>query len=1074
MKKCSLVVWLVLSAVGSLLAQRTITGTVTDQQGEPLIGASVLVEDTQMGTITDIDGRYTLEVPETAERLVFSYTGFSTETVEIGASNVIDVTLQEGVVLDEAIVTAVGLESNRRQLGYSVQNVDADEVVGSRETNVVNALNGKVAGVNITSSSGAPGASSNIRIRGATSISRTNSPLFVIDGVPIDNSEIGNGVGGVDQSNRAIDINPNDISSISVLKGPAATALYGVRAANGAVIITTKKGAEGKAQITFNANYALDQYNQVPELQSAYAQGRPSGGAPIWRGPHTAEGFSWGPAISDLEYSNDPNHPNAPGSLFFFEDRYTFDPNGFLVPSGTGNGNPAQVYDQYDFFKTGNTYDVNLQVRGGTDRIRYFFSGGRLESQGIAPNGEWARNSLRLTTDAQLTDKLNVGLSANYVNSGGFRVQRGSNIQGIMLGLLRTTPTFDNGNGKSGQAAADDPGSYILPSPAGAQRSYRAGVYDNPYWVVNKNPFEDNVSRLIGYVTAGYEFLPSLKLNYKLGLDQYTDRRNWAFDINNQLFGSFDGAVNQGVYTNRDLNSDLFLQFNQRLSDFFSVSAIVGHNYFDTKYVSQQTNGFTLAASDFYHISNASDIQGFETINRKKLMGLYGTVDLNFGDYLFLNLTGRNDWSSALPEDDNNFQSYSASLGWAFTEMLGLQNNPVLPYGKLRLSYGKVGNDAPIYATTNYFNSAFNGGDGFISGIQYPSFGLNAFERSTQLGNNMLLPESTTTFEVGGEFKFFRGRVGLDVTYYDSESRDQVIPVQISSVTGFTSVIQNAGRVTNKGWELVLGITPVRSQNFTWDIEANWTTYENIVEELAEGVTNIFLSGFTSTQSTAQVGEPYGAIWGDPFAYNDQGQRLIDADGWPILGTSKVVMGDPNPDWFGGLRNTFTFYGVRVSALLDFRKGGDMWCGTCGILDYFGTSQPSGDLRDESVVFEGVLPDGTQNNISVPYADPAAGLGGNYWIRYGFGGISEMSIYDTSWLRLRELTVSYNFPSNLFNNIAVEGASLTFTGRNLWLDTEYPGIDPETNLTGASNGIGLDYFNMPNTKSYNLGLQVIF
>lgn len=1074
MKQSLLVLWLVLSVTGSLLAQRTITGTVTDEQGEPLIGASVLVEDTQIGTITDIDGQYTLEVPEDAQQLVFSYTGFRTETVELGASDVIDVTLVEGVVLDEAVVTAVGLEANRRQLGYSVQNVNADEVVQARETNVVNALNGKVAGVFINSSSGSPGASSNIRIRGATSINRSNSPLFVIDGVPIDNDETGNGVAGVDQSNRAIDLNPNDIESITVLKGPAATALYGVRAANGAVIITTKKGAEGKPRITFSANYALDEANKLPEFQNTYAQGSPVDGTPTWRGPHTYEGFSWGPAISDLEFSNDPNHPNAPPAAAFFEGQYLFDRNGFLVPSGTGDGVPARPYDATDFFVTGNTTDLNLSIQGGTEQARYFFSAGHLASNGIVPNSEWSRTSVRVNADADLTDKLNVGLSANYVNSGGFRIQRGSNLNGVMLGLLRNTPTFDIGNGKSGQAAADDPDTYVL--PGGAQRSYRAGVYDNPYWTVNKNPFEDNVNRIIGYGSIGYEFTPWLNLSYKLGVDHYTDRRNNAFDINPSYagFNWSPGSVFQDFRSSTDLNSDLLLQFNRQLSDKFSLSAVVGHNYWETKVVNQGTDGFTLAAPDFYHISNATDIQGSETISQRKLMGVFGTADLNFADYLFLNLSARNDWSSTLPKGANDFQSYSASLGFAFTEALGLQNSTLLPYGKLRVSYGKVGNDAPIYATANYFGSAVSAGDGFITGITYPSFGVNAFERSTLLGNMQLTPETTTTLEIGGEFKFFRGRVGLDLTYYNSESVDQVIAVDISSTTGFTNITQNAGKITNVGWEAILNITPVRTQNFSWDIDFNFTTYENDVEELAEGVEQIGLAGFVSTQSVVEAGQPYGAIWGDPFAKDENGNTIIGADGYPVLGTSKVILGDPNPDWFGGVRNTFTFFGVTLSALLDIRQGGDMWCGTCGIMNYFGTSDVSGELRDETVVFEGVLEDGTPNTQAVPYADPATGVSSYYWQRYGFGGITEMNIHDTSWIRLRELTVSYSLPSNLFNNIPMEGASLTFTGRNLWLSTDYPGIDPETNLTGASNGIGLDYFNMPNTKSYNLGLQVIF
>lgn len=1077
MKKASILLLLLFCTLGTLLAQRKITGTVSDQDGQPLIGATVLVKGSSLGTATDIDGRYELGVPADANTLVFSYTGFQTQEITLGASNVVDVQMAAGVILDEAIVTAVGLESNRRTLGYSVQNVNADQVVGAREANLVNALNGKVAGVSVTSSSGSPGASASIRIRGANSIGRSNSPLFVVDGVPIDNSGGGSGVGGVDVSNRAIDLNPNDIGSITVLKGPAATALYGVRAANGAVIVTTKKGKEGKPTVTFAATYALDEVNLVPEMQMDYAQGVPTtGGAKIWRGPHTAEGFSFGPKIADLEFATDRTHANAPPAGAFVDGVYIFDKNGFLVPKGTGNGTPARAYDQYDFFRTGATYDANLSVQGGTDRLRYFFSAGRLASEGVVPNADWERNSLRLNTDAKLTDKLTLGASANFVTSGGSRIQRGSNVRGVMLGLLRNTPTFDMGNGKVGQEAADDRATYVLPN--GGQRSYRDGVYDSPYWVVNKNPTKDNVSRFIGYASLGYDFNDWLSFAYKLGIDTYTDRQNSALDIVKSYTGSvrFPGSVNQSVLTNRDVNSDFLIKIKKEFSKNLFVNAVFGHNYFDTKGVTQTTTGNTLASPDFYHISNATTIQGFEGIGQKQLVGLYGAIDLNFFDYLFVNLTGRNDWSSALPDGNNDFQSYSVSLGWAFTEALKIQNNPILTYGKLRASYGKVGNDAPIYATSNYFGSAFSGGDGFISGIQYPAFGVNAFERSTQLGNNELKPEATTTLEFGGEFKFLKGRLGLDVTYYDSESRDQVIGVQVSSASGFTTIVQNAGLITNTGVEIVATAEPVQSSKFSWEIEANFTTYENMVEELAPGVTQIGLAGFTTPQSVVTVGQPYGAIWGTAFARDEQGRMKIDANGWPIAGTANIILGDPNPDWYGGVRNTFTVMGnLSVSALLDTRQGGDMWCGTCSILDYFGTSKASGDLRGQTVVFEGVSPDGTANTKAVPYADPtAANINGYYWARYGFGGNNEQGMYDASWIRLRELTVSYNVPTKLFGKAPFKALSLSFTGRNLWLSTDFPGVDPETNLTGDSNGFGLEYFNMPNTKSYNFGLKATF
>ena len=1081
MKKLSLVLMMVLFAVGTILAQRSVSGTVIDDAGEPLIGANVLVKGTSVGVATDLDGKYSVDVPAGSNALVFSYTGFETKEVELGASNVVDVTLSEGVVITEVVVTAIGLEANRAQLGYSVQNVNVDEIVGSQETNLVNALSSKVAGVTVVSSSGSPGSSANIRVRGSTSINGSNSPLFVIDGVPIDNNENRrggdgqlNGTAGVDQSNRAIDINPNDIESLTVLKGPSATALYGVRAANGAVIITTKKGKAGKPQVDISASFTLSQYNKMPDRQSTYAQGRPADtdgdGVPdarTWRGPETAEGFSWGPAISELEYDGDNTYP--------------YDLNGALVPRGTGNGQAANAYDPYDFFVNGEAFDLNASVRGGTDRFNYYLSGGRLTSTGIVPNSTFDRTSFRITTEAKITDKLTAALSANFVNSGGNRIQRGSNLNGVMLGLMRTTPTFDNGNGKTGQAAADDVNSYVVPGD-GSQRSYRAGVYDNPNWTVNKNPFNDDVNRIIGFGSLRYEVNDWLSFMYKLGIDTYSDRRKGAFDINPSPFGFNwnDGSIYQSTEVSRDLNSDFLVMLNRQLTDDIGLTATFGHNYFTTRVVNQFSQGTTLATSDFYHISNATNIISGEIFQEKKIWGLLGTIDLNYKDYLYLNLTGRNDWSSTLPEDNNSFSSYSASLGFAFTELM--EKNNILSYGKLRLSYGKVGNDAPIYSTTNYFGQAISGGDGFITGLNYPAFGTNAFEKSTILANPELRPESTTTFEVGGEFKFLKGRLGVDITYYDSESVDQVISVQVSGATGFTNLNTNAGKITNTGIELVLEGTPVKMPNFTWDIGVNFTKLENDVEELADGIEQIGLSGFTSTSSRVVVGQPYGAIFGSGFQRTDDGQMIIGDNGWPLQDPQTQVYGDPNPDWIAGVRNTFTiFKNFSVSALIDIRQGGDMWCGTCGIIDYFGTSQTSADLREQTVVWDGVVNIGTAdepnyvaNTKEVAYADPAAGVGGSYWARYGFGGITEMSIYETSWVRLRDLSLTYRIPNSALEKLSIADASVSVSGRNLWLSTDYPGIDPETNLTGATNGFGLDYFNMPNTKSYAFTLRLSF
>lgn len=1047
---------------------RTVSGKVTSaDDGSSLPGVNVVVKGTTQGGVTDIDGNYKVSVPENGGTLVFSFIGLETQEIEIGNRSVIDVQMTSDVQqLGEVVVTAVGIEQNKRSLGYSVQNVKADDIVNAQEANIVNALNSKVAGVSVVSSSGSPGASSNIRIRGNTSINGSNSPLFVVDGVPIDNSSggLGNATDGVDNSNRAIDLNSADVESLTVLKGAAATALYGIRAANGAVIITTKKGQSGKAKVSFSSSFTIDEVNKLPEFQSTYAQGRPVGGVATWRGPETFEGFSWGPAIADLEFDGSD---------------YPFDVNGRLVPKGTGNGNPAKAYDNVEsFFVKGKTYDNNLSVSGGNETSTYYLSVGNLQTSGVVPNSDWSRTTVKVTADTKITDKLKTGISATVSNTGGSRMQRGSNISGLALGLFRNTPTFDAGNGKTGQDAADDPATYELAD--GTQRSYRAGIYDSPYWTVAKNRFNDNVDRVIGNVHLSYEIAPWFTVSYKIGMDHYTDQTKGFGDINSASFPT--GSIWNVDINSTDLNSDLLLIFNKDISEDLTLNAILGHNYYTYNYYTHQTIGTDISIPGFDNMSNAATVTSSEGWSRKKINGVFGDIKLEYRNFLFLNLTGRNDWSSTLPESNNSFFYPAVSLGFDFTEAFGIANGSVLSYGKLRGSWGQVGNDALLYSTANYYNSAFVGGDGFIDGIQFPAFGGNAFERSNTLGNNELKAELTTTYEFGGEFKLFNGRLGIDYTYYNKSTSDQIINVNISNTTGFGGLIQNAGLIENKGHEVLLTATPVKVGDFSWDIEVNFTKYTTIVKELAPGIDRIFLAGFTSASSNVIAGEPYGVLYGDAFQRNDEDKLVIGSDGWPLVDPNgDKVLGDPTPDWLAGVRNTFRYKGFSLSALLDIRQGGDIWNGTNGIINYFGTSQQTADQRNiRGYVFDGVLADGngeattTPNNIPVDFANPANGVGTYKWVRYGFGGLVEENIQDGSWVRLREVTLTYQFPSSLLSKAKISNASISLSGRNLWLSTKYTGIDPETNLTGASNGIGLDYFNMPNTKSYGATLRVSF
>ncbi len=1037
--------------------EKIISGTITDNNGMPLPGVNILIQNTNIGTQSDFDGKYNIKTNKGAV-LVFSYVGFSKKTIVVNESNTINVALEEDAAqLEEVVVTALGVKSKPRSLSYAVQTVTADDIANTGETNITTSLASKAAGVSVVSSSGSVGASANIRIRGNTSINRTNSPLFVVDGIPIDNSSSGNATGGTDNSNRAIDLNQNDIESINILKGVAAQTLYGLRAANGVVLITTKKGKSGTPTVTVSSNLAFSEVNGFPDLQKQFAQGRSVGGVPTYRGPETGEGFSWGPAISSLEFDGDSS--------------YDFDRNGRLVPLGTGNGRSAVAYDNLTFFKTGISTDLNVSVRGGTEKVRYYVSGGKLDQTGTAPTEEFGRTSFRANIEAELAKKLTLNANGNYVKSGGRRVQRGSNISGIMLGLLRTTPTFDNGNGLTGTDAANTPSTYT--NPDGSQRSYRAGIYDNPYWTVAKNPSFDDVHRFIGSFALDYKATDWLSIRGSYGYDRYTDTRKSGIDI-----GSAADAGGQVIDTdisNEDINSQLLFIINKNFGEKLTFGSTFGVNQFKTEFSQRQTTGFGLTIPGFFHVSNSASQTNTETINRRELRGALANVTLGYDDMLFFNGSFRNDWSSTLPEDDNSFQSYGVGGSFIFTELMN--EDLFLNYGKLRASWGKSGNDASTFATITYYNPGSAGGDGFIDNNIFPLFSSVAFERSGQLGNSNIRPETTTEFEIGTELKFFKSRLSLDVAYYNKETKDQIISVNQPATTGYTNRVINAGVISNKGWEITAGITPIKTNDFNWNIDLNWTKYENVVEELVEGIEPIFLQGggFNSTSSRAVEGFQYGAIYGSRWLRDDNGNILVDDNGWGIVDPENGVVGDPNPDWTLGIRNNVSYKNFTLSALLDIRQGGDVWCGTCGILDYFGVSEITGELRNQTFVFEGVRQsDGQPNTTEVQYVDPAGDLGDNRWVRYGFGGVSEDNVHDASFVKLREVSLTYSLPDNFLDSTFLSSASLTLSGRNLLVITDYPGIDPETNLSGDSNGFGLDYFNQPNTRSYSVALKLTF
>ncbi|MBN1340481.1 MAG: SusC/RagA family TonB-linked outer membrane protein [Bacteroidales bacterium] len=1086
-----LLAFLIFAGMQVVLAQqKVVKGKVTSSDdGQGIPGVTVLVKGTTIGTTSLVDGAYELSFDARHNVLVFSYVGMKTQEVTVGDKTTLDVALEPDVLnIEGAVVTAIGIKRETKALGYSVTEVGNEEINRTQNTNVVNALSGKVAGVQVVNSSGAAGAASFITVRGVASILGENQPLFVVDGVPINNDQSYSGnpddadnnlLDGVAYSNRAIDLNPEDIESMSVLKGGAATALYGVRAANGAIIITTKKGASTpgrKIVANLHSSVSFDQVNQFPELQDKYSQGYDFGDGPEYLGPETGWPASWGPAISSLEYDGDAT--------------YKWDRWGALVPKGTGNGKALEAYDNAgDFFRTGVTYNNSLNLSGGSDKATYYFSIGDVSSQSIIPNNKYRKTSVKIAGSSNISDKIKASGSINFIKSGGDRIQQGSNLSGVMLGLVRTPPSFDNSNHY--EDAADEPLAYSFPD--GRQRNYRGGGgYDNPYWTINKNILTDNVNRMIGNATFDYMPFEWMTITYRLGNDFYSDRRDYSIAKYSRAYP--DGQVTDDNHFVSDINADLLLNVRRQLTEDLDFTFTLGHNMFQHYYKQQYQQGDGLSILDFYHISNAKSVIARTNIEKFRTAAIYGDIGLGYRSMLYLNITARNEWTTTLPEDNNSFFYPSFSGGFVFTELPGLQDNTILPFGKIRASYAMVGNFADPYKTLSYYQSTTTG-DGWTAGLAFPYMGIPGFELQGTITDPELQHESLKAFEIGLDLRFLDNRIGLDFSYYNNQHEDLLLDVPIASSTGYQVFYTNAGSMENKGIEVLARGTPVKTKDFNWDLLVNFSKNTNEVLELAEGVENVYVGGFTDPQIRAVVGKSYGYIYGTKFLYDDAGNYIIQDDpsapnfGYPISDYEVGEIGPTLPDWIMGITNDFRYKSISLSFLFDIRQGGNIWNGTRGAMYYFGTHKDT-ENRDETKVFEGsyghigadgsiyhydaagneVAGPGGSNSTSVP-------LGQAWYIDgegSGFTGPADQFIEEINWVRLRELSLSYRFNPELFSKTFIRDLSIYFAGRNLLLFTDYTGIDPETSLYGSHNSQGMDYFNMPGTRTYTVGLKASF
>jgi TonB-linked SusC/RagA family outer membrane protein len=1047
---------------------KSVTGKVTSSEDDqPVPGVSVSIKGTTIGTITNLDGEFILSVPQDAKTLVFSFIGMKNQEVSIGTQTSFSVQMETDVVgIDEVVVTALGMSSEKKSLAYSAQSVSSEVLSTQPNADIVNSLAGRTSGVQIISSAGDAGASTYITIRGAASITGNNQPLFVVNGMPIISGGGSGGVDGVTTSSRSIDLNPEDIESVTVLKGGAATALYGVRAANGVLIITTKSGKNlTTRKIEFHTSVGFDQISQTQERQTKWAQGNNG----VWIGGNAN---SYGPKISELEYDGDPT--------------YKWDPNGKLVAKGAGNGTPAQYYDPYEFFQTGMTTNNRLNISSGNDNSSYYFSVSNLNQEGIVPNNEFGRTTMRLNATTKLDKRITLGTDFAYTNSTATQLQKGSNVSGVMLGLVRTAASFDNSAG------------YIFPD--GTQRNYRnGGGYDNPYWVSNKIAFDENVNRFTGSTNLNINFTDYLDLVYNVGIDWYNRRYQNTFAINSRAYptGYMDEYMNySGIF-----NSDLLLKFNKDLNEKINLKVTVGNNFYSSFSKYLYGDATVLEIQDFYQLSNSANNTVSTGIGNYRTMALFGDINFAYDNMLYVTVTGRNDWSTTMPEANLSAFYPSVGVGFVFTELEALQGNNILSFGKLRGSIARTANIAGAYNTTNYFNAA-GAGDGWTNGVVFPYQGSAGFAVSNGLGNSDLKHETMDSWEIGTELRFLKSRIGLDLAYFYNKNTDLLMSVPIAASSGFTSAYMNAATMESKGIEITFDAGIVKSKDFNWDILANFTKIKNTVLELAPGVENLFLGGFTTPQVRAVAGEDYGSIFGEDWTRDAEGNILINddptddyRDGYPWTNPSgeMVPLGNVNPDWIANITNTLTYKNISLSFLLDIKKGGQMYNGTHFTMNSFGTSKATENREvyytaegtidfdktpsENIVVFDGVYghldADGNpvssgKDNVTPVVLDQKwfQGNGGNFG-----GGPASAAIEPTDWIRLRDVTLSYNLP---IKNKIIKDAMIYGTGKNLLLFTPYSGIDPETNLQGASNGQGMDYFNNPGTKSYMVGLKVTF
>ena len=1036
----------------ALAQPKTVTGFITDPERKPISNVTVQVQNSNIGTSSDATGQFTIQVPNSDAVLVFSAIGYATQQVRVGDNQTFQISLKGGAQsLQEVVVTALGVTRDKRSLGYATQTVRGSEIANKGELNVVNALQGRVAGVNITSASGGAGASSNINIRGIHSFTQNNQPLFVVDGIPVSNNlDRTNGGttgsnGDFQPPNRALDIDPNIIESINILKGGAAAALYGSRAANGVIVITTKRGssARGKADISLSSSYSLQRAYGLLEYQNEYGQGLNGIYNPI-------SANSWGPRIG------------ATPTLA----------NGLLNAAGQAAPYVAYPDNVQDFFETGSVWDNSLNINGGDQNQNYTFSISNSAQKGIIPNQKFNRTTVRFGANTTVREKLKIGGSVNYTNSDqrGVTGGNGSTALGPLVGVTRTTDL---------QAYKRD-GTYK--NPDGTNNWYVPST-DNPYFGAYENPVTSNLSRVIGSVNLGYDLASWLNVGYRLGIDNYTDRRKQIFAKSANQRPA--GQVLEDVFYRSELTGQLLLtaKKNDIFLEGLNANLLLGNEINQRKYQNVSVQGDQLTIPGFYNVNNATVFtNGTGELNYvRRLVGAFGQLSLGYNNYLFLELTGRADRSSTLPENKNVYFYPSASASFVLSDALKIQSN-ILSYAKVRASYAKVGNDAPPYQLENVYGPGTYGNN--VAQVNLPittgTTTLSGFAASTSISSPELSPEFTTSFEGGFNVGLFKNRVSIDFAYFKEKSTDQIFRVSMAPSSGYNTKLTNVGEMENQGIEALVNVTALSTKNLRWEISANFTRIRNKVISISDGVTQSSISGtgtayagtsgtnaFTGTIPSIVEGEPYGVIVGSKLPRSPDGQFIINATtGTFAAGIAGSVLADPNPDFKLGVTNTITYKMFSLSALIDYRQGGDIVSFTAGFGKSAGTIKETAVDRELPRIIPGVILDATGKYIPNTIQIPAQ----VYWRSFGLQ--SDLNVYDATVFRIREISLGVNIPADVTKKARLSGARFSVFGRNLFFDAPNSPIDPEVNTAGASNILGLEIQSAPNHRSMGVSLNL--